>query len=123
MTGLGTFSFESFPNLTGGNMLDNFDVADTGSLSGTVDGTAGGDDTIDIADVTGIQTIDLQNTTIAGVINNFTAIESFVGDDANDVLVGPNAAQYVEHHERKRRRCCGRSVVYQRAKLDRWDDE
>ena len=88
---MGGPSFTNVPNLTGGTMSDLFDVGPLGSISGTIDGTAGGTDTIDIADVAGAQTIDLQNSTIATVVNNFTDIEAFVGDDANDVLVGPNA--------------------------------
>src|SRR3989304_5079744 len=52
---------------------------------GTIKGGAGSD-TISIATLAGAQTVDLGANTIAGVVGGFSSIESFIGDNANDIL-------------------------------------
>ncbi len=84
-------TFTDIPNLTGGTLDDTFTFT-TGSLTGSIVGGTG-TDTINIAALGGANTIDLQAGTISGgqLGGTFTGVESFVGDNAADVLVGTNA--------------------------------
>ena len=86
-------SFTDFPNLTGTTNSDVFTFQDSGSITGAIDGGgAGGTDSIDFSAVTtSAVTVNLESTSATN-LNNFTGIESFTGDGANDTLVGGNVA-------------------------------
>jgi hypothetical protein len=83
-------TFSGFDTLLAGTAGDSFVFTGTGSLA-TVTGGAG-TDSIDISAIGGANSINLQTGTIAGVVNSFSNVESFIGDNTSDGLVGTNGA-------------------------------
>ena len=85
--------FTDFGIVEAGSGGDTFDVAAGGRL---VRATGGGDsDTLDLADAGGSNTVDLEGSTVSGVIDSFSSIESFVGAGDTDTLQVNNAASVI----------------------------
>ncbi|RKZ92127.1 MAG: hypothetical protein DRQ40_09080 [Gammaproteobacteria bacterium] len=82
----------NFANLQGAAGVDDtFTIQNGARISGDINGgTQASADRIDISPVAGAQTVNLQSTTIAGVVGTFTGIEAFTGDNASDILAAPN---------------------------------
>ncbi|NIV26180.1 MAG: hypothetical protein GWN45_02100, partial [Gammaproteobacteria bacterium] len=94
----GAITFTDINDLQGGTADDAFVFAAAGSLSGSINGAADTtNDSIDISAVAGVNTVDLQNSTISGGIlgGTFSNIEAFTGDGGGgaglDILLGDNA--------------------------------
>jgi hypothetical protein len=88
---VGSFSFSSIENLTGGTGNDTFQFASGGSVTGTIDG-GGGVNTLDYSGDGGIAaTVNLASGT-ATKTGGFAHIQKLVGStSAADKLIGPNA--------------------------------
>ncbi|KAF0190302.1 MAG: acrosin, partial [Gammaproteobacteria bacterium] len=84
------FFFEGISNLTGSSVNDSFIFEPGGSLSGVLDGGAS-TDTINVAQIAGANTVNLQTTSISGLggisVNlDYQNAEDFIGDNTADVL-------------------------------------
>lgn len=86
-------SFQNIQNLTGQSGSDVFSFtrsgAIEGSVSGTITGGDGAEDSMSYAQITGTVSINLSN----GLGNNIVGVESLVGNGANGTLQGANVAQ------------------------------
>ena len=78
----GVAAFTGIENLTGNTAADYFRFDNGSSISGTVNGAAGGD-TIDLSAQQGALVVDLDNT-------NYLNIETFIGNDTDSTLLGPD---------------------------------
>ncbi|HEY2586240.1 MAG TPA: calcium-binding protein [Tepidisphaeraceae bacterium] len=87
---VGSNSFSSFENLTGGAGDDTFAFQPGGSVSGNIDGGAG-TNTLDYSALAGPITINLQTNAAPGIGGVFANITNFVGSAGSDTLIGPNA--------------------------------
>jgi filamentous hemagglutinin family protein len=76
-------SFSQIENLTGGDAQDTFVFANSAGISGNVDGGADSD----IVDMSA----EVATVTIALGVSGFSNIESFIGNDVDSTLTGPNA--------------------------------
>jgi hypothetical protein len=97
---VGDATFSSVLNLHGGTQADLFRFSASGTLSGTVDGGGGSDDSL-VNERSGniLWTIAGTNTgTVAGVnlVNLFTRVENLQGSDSNDEFVFANGAAKVD---------------------------
>jgi Ca2+-binding RTX toxin-like protein len=94
---VGGIAFSGIENLTGSSRNDSFQIADSGSLSGQIDG-AGGYNTLDYSGSTVEVAIDVSSGAAARLNGNqnraFANIQSFVGSQttAADSLYGPSTA-------------------------------
>ena len=89
---VGSISFESFENLTGGTDTDEFLLADGVGVDGTIDGaTIGRANTLNYSSYTTAVQVDLENgeATGTGGINN---ISSFIGGLLTNGLTAANSA-------------------------------
>jgi hypothetical protein len=89
----GVLGFESFENLTGGSAADQFQVAGSATISGTVNG-AGGIDQLDLSARQGGLEFRVGSLgTIVGIIAAFRTIEQVVGNsDIETFLRGSDTA-------------------------------
>jgi len=83
--------FSSFENLTGSILSDTFEFVTGGSISGNLDG-GGGHNTLDYTSWSGPVTVNLASDTGPGIGGTFSNIDSIVGSNGSDMLIGPNAA-------------------------------
>jgi filamentous hemagglutinin family protein len=84
-------SFSDFADLRGGAQSDRFVFAETGSLSGDIDG-GHGDDALDYGERSNAINIDLAKFSTTDLGGAFTGIESAYGSSSsNDQITGTNA--------------------------------
>jgi Ca2+-binding RTX toxin-like protein len=84
---VGTVSFSSIQNLTGGSAINTFALQTGGSLSGTLDGGSG-TNTLDYSAFKGNVTVDLPLGTATAVGKGIANIKNVIGSQGNDILVG-----------------------------------
>ena len=86
-------SFSGFPNLTGGNTDDTFAFLPGGSIAGNISGGAPVN-TLDFSGYGSPVTVNLQAKSATGnvgtIVGTWSNIQSFVGTDTSDTLIGPN---------------------------------
>jgi hypothetical protein len=93
-------SFTSVEELTGGSGVDVFAFADGAALSGTIDGGAGGADTLDLSAVAADTVFTFRNngtvavTDFTNVLNPSTGIDAVIGGTKNNRFVFENAASF-----------------------------
>lgn len=90
---LNGLSFTAFSSLTGGNTTDSFQF-NGGSVTGNINGGAGGTNTLDYSLVAPATTLNVNlaagtATSVGGSIGNINAL---TGNGANTTLVGPNSS-------------------------------
>lgn len=83
--------FSNMQNLTGDVLIDSFQFAAGGSISGNVDGGSGGD-FLDFSAYNAPAAVNLATTTASGIGETFTNIVLFIGSNQQDTLVGENLA-------------------------------
>ena len=84
-------AFSNIQNLTGGTSGDAFHFSTGGSVSGNIDGGAGGTNTLDYSSTAGPVTVNLQADTAPQIGGTFSNINNLVGSGSTgDTLVGPN---------------------------------
>jgi len=93
VSSVSTISFSGVENLTGGTLVDSFVIADSGSLTGTINGGAG----VDVLDLTAKSTaLDFRLATapsIPGVLGAYVGVEQVQGNSVDGSQVtGSNAA-------------------------------
>ena len=89
--GVGSMTFSSFENLTGGTANDDFKFANAASITGKLDGGTG-TNTVDYSAYTTTNIFNLQAKTLSAArIASFARIQSFVGAVATTTLIGLNA--------------------------------
>ena len=89
---VGTTSFTNFGSLTGGVGNDAFVFANTGSLSGAINGGAGAN-TIDQSALGTAVALNLTSSTLTAVGSTVTGVQTFIGSTtAGGTLTGPAAA-------------------------------
>ena len=82
------FSFSGIETVNGGSLDDIFQITDTGSLSGAVNG-GNGNDVVDYSQRTLAVTVDL-SVPGATAIGSFSGIEGFIGSQAADTFAAAN---------------------------------
>lgn len=94
---LGTVTFTSFANLTGGSAADTFDINNGQHVTGTLDGGAG-TNTLNMAKVAASTTVNVTGTnagTVAGGAGfAFADMQNWTGGAGNDTLVFANGAGF-----------------------------
>ncbi|HSW94465.1 MAG TPA: hypothetical protein VLJ15_08975 [Gammaproteobacteria bacterium] len=88
-----TGGFSNIQNLVGGTGNDNFIFGNNDSISGSLNGGAGGTNTLDISAENSALNVNLQTATVTGVIGTtFSNLNDFIGSSSNnDTLTGTNA--------------------------------
>ncbi|MCP5013395.1 MAG: hypothetical protein GY942_25755, partial [Aestuariibacter sp.] len=87
-------AFTEMENLTGDANVDDIFTFTTGTLTGSIAGGGTGTDTLNVAAPATV-TVNLANSSVstllnAGAANGFSGIETFIGDNTADTLIGPN---------------------------------
>jgi hypothetical protein len=87
---VGTTSFTSFQNLTGGSQADNFVFTDSGQVDGKIDGGLGRN-TLDYTALTTSVTVDLSTKTATKITGGLDKINDVIGGTKDDTLTGDDA--------------------------------
>ncbi|MBX2864571.1 MAG: CHAT domain-containing protein, partial [Leptolyngbyaceae cyanobacterium MAG.088] len=82
---VGSITFSAIENLDGQAGNDRIVIANTGTITGNIEG-GGGTDTLDYSAYTNDVTLDFKQNN-ATAVNNLTGIESFIGGDGNDTFI------------------------------------
>jgi hypothetical protein len=87
----GSLNFSSFQYLTGGSTNDTFNFLPGGSITGNLNGKAPVN-TVDYAAFGTPATVNLNTNTATAIGGTWANIQSFIGTNTSDTLIGTNAA-------------------------------